>query len=153
MMVIYFIWYISKFEFKDYILVLQNIYCDKCGKEFTDKSYENWCKSCHINNLEKNFTSWASGNEKIDNLIQEMQSKINSNEDIVFEWIPYDQFCNIKEMDKGGFSKIYSETWINSPLMCEAHKYTRNSKMVALKCLNNSQNISSEFLNEVRIFL
>jgi hypothetical protein len=78
-----------------------------------------------------------------------MQSKIDSNNDIVFEWIPYDQFCNIKKIGKGGFSKVYSATWINGPLMYNGYKYIRNSEMVALKCLNNSQNISSEFLNEV----
>ncbi|GBC11743.2 kinase-like domain-containing protein [Rhizophagus irregularis DAOM 181602=DAOM 197198] len=62
-------------DIKDYILVLQNVYCDKCDKCFTDK-YGIWCKSCQINDIEKNITNWTSGNEKIDNLIQEM-SKVN----------------------------------------------------------------------------
>jgi hypothetical protein len=80
-----------------------------------------------------------------------MQSKIDSDEDIVFEWIPYDQFYNIKEIGKGGFSKIYSATWIDGPLIYDISKYeyTRYSKMIALKCLNNFHNISREFLNEV----
>ncbi|GES93626.1 kinase-like domain-containing protein [Rhizophagus clarus] len=55
-------------DIKDYILVLQNVYCDKCGKCFTDK-YGIWCKSCQINDI----ASWTSGNEKIDNLVQEMR--------------------------------------------------------------------------------
>uniref|UniRef100_U9TQ44 Protein kinase domain-containing protein n=1 Tax=Rhizophagus irregularis (strain DAOM 181602 / DAOM 197198 / MUCL 43194) TaxID=747089 RepID=U9TQ44_RHIID len=139
---------------KNYVIVFPDGYhCDKCGKEFEYKRYK-WCKPCQINNLEKNFTNWSSGNENIDNLIQEMQSKISSYEDIVFEWIPYDQFCNIKEIGKGGFSKIYSATWINGRLMYDISRceYIRCSITIALKCLNNSQNISNEFLNEVKAY-
>jgi hypothetical protein len=33
--------------------------------------------------------NWASGNEKIDDFIQEKKSKIKDHNDIVFEWIPY----------------------------------------------------------------
>ncbi|GBC42510.2 kinase-like domain-containing protein [Rhizophagus irregularis DAOM 181602=DAOM 197198] len=33
--------------------------------------------------------AWTSGNEKIDDFIQEMQLKINNENDVVFEWIPY----------------------------------------------------------------
>ena len=40
--------------------------------------------------MDKNiFTNWTTGNEKIDNLIQEMQLKIDFYNDIVFEWVPY----------------------------------------------------------------
>jgi hypothetical protein len=35
-----------------------------------------------------------SGNEKIDDFIQERQLKTNKN-DVVFEWIPYNQFNEI----------------------------------------------------------
>jgi serine/threonine protein kinase len=93
-----------------------------------------------------------SGNEVVDRLIQEMQLKINSNDDIVFEWVPYSQFDNIKEVGKGGFAKVYSAIWKNGPLYYDNDKYeyTRNqNKKVALKCLNDSQNISNKFLNEV----
>ena len=50
-----------------------------------------------VQNNSINLASWISGNEKIDNFIQEMQLKINKYDDIVFEWIPYDQFSNIEE--------------------------------------------------------
>ncbi len=49
-----------------------------------------------------------SGNIKIDKLIQEMQSKIYSKNDIVFEWIPYNQFNNIEEISKGDFATVHS---------------------------------------------
>ena len=40
----------------------------------------------------------SSGNEKIDNLIQEMQLKIYDHREIIFEWVPYNQFNGIKKI-------------------------------------------------------
>ena len=122
--------------------------CKKCGKRYT--SYR-WCKPCQIDNLKGNFTNWTSGNEKIDNFIQEMQLKINRYNDIVFEWIPYNQFSDIKEIGKGGFATVYSAIWKDGALEYDGfNEYTRKSNCkVALKCLHNSQNITNEFLNEV----
>ncbi|POG53550.1 kinase-like domain-containing protein [Rhizophagus irregularis DAOM 181602=DAOM 197198] len=96
---------------------------------------------------------WASGNEKIDNFIQEIQLQIDKYNDIVFEWIPYKQFNNIKEIDKGGFATVYSANWKNGPLEFDTDKkiYIRNpNRVIALKCLHNSQNITNKFLNEVK---
>jgi len=130
--------------------------CRKCGKEYTNVDYK-WCKPCQIDNLKGKFTNWTSGNEKIDNFIQEMQLKINQYDDIIFEWIPYNQFSDIKEIGRGGFATVYSAIWKDGPLnygydKCEYTRksYSANYK-VALKCLHNSQNITSEFLNEVLI--
>src|ERR1044072_3546834 len=90
-----------------------------------------------------------SGNEKIDNLIQEMQSKIKKKKDIVFEWVPYN---DIKKISKGDFTTVYSAIWKNGPLYYDTYnnEYIRKSdKNVALKYLHNSQNITNEFFNEV----
>ena len=94
----------------------------------------------------------TGGNKKIDGLIQEMQLKTRSHTDIVFEWIPYNQFYNIIEDVKGDSSKVNSAIWKNGPLSYNylKKKLTRVSgKKVALKYLHNSQNINDEFLNEV----
>ncbi|GBB90469.1 hypothetical protein RclHR1_17440002, partial [Rhizophagus clarus] len=99
------------------------------------------------------FTNWFSENDKIDNFIQEMQLKINNFNDIVVEWIPYDQLNNIKKIGKGGFSTVYSAEWKDGPLEYDADKkmYERHpNRVIALKCLNDSQNITNEFLNEVK---
>src|SRR5688572_27845391 len=116
--------------------------CKKCGKEYTDTWYK-WCKPCQIDNLKGNFTNWTSGNEKIDDFIQEMQLKIDCPYNTVFEWIPYDQFSDIKEIGRGGFATVYSAIWKDGPLDYnkDNEEYTRKSNYkVALKYLHNSQN-------------
>src|SRR5436309_1001487 len=124
----------------------------KCGREYANV-YNKWCKPCQIDNLKT--TNLTSGNEKIDNFIQEMQLKINSGWNTVFEWIPYNQFSDIKEIDRSGFATVYSAIWKDGPLEYNksSQEYTRNSDClnyrIALKCLHNSQNITNEFLNEV----
>jgi hypothetical protein len=106
-----------------------------------------WCKSCQINDLEKNFTNWTSGNEKFDNLIQEMQLGIDKHYDIVVEWIPYDQFNDIKELKKYEFITTYSAIWKGGPLQYDKnqHEYLRNKDIVVtLKCFRNSQILTNE---------
>src|SRR5947207_831033 len=83
-------------------------------EQFTDLKYK-WCEPCQVYKLKANSINWTSGNEKIDNFIQEMQLKINAS-DIIFEWIPYNQFHDIKEIDKGGFATVYSALWKDGPL-------------------------------------
>ncbi|GBC08411.1 hypothetical protein RclHR1_00810003 [Rhizophagus clarus] len=97
-------------------------------------------------------------NPKISELIQEIKLNIdlNSNDfNIKFEWIPYDQFNDIEEIGKGGFSTVYSAIWEDGLLTYEG-KYgikcwkRKPNTRVALKCLYNSQNYLDEFINEVR---
>jgi serine/threonine protein kinase len=144
----------KKHNTEDYIMVFPNEQCEKCGKQYMDdlnERYE-WCKSCQIDYFKGNFTNWTSGNEKLDNLIQETQLKINDPNDIVFEWIPYNQFNYIKEIGRGGFSTIYSAVWKDGPLyyFYDKKEWIRKSnRKVVLKCLHSSQNITNEILNEV----
>ena len=96
--------------------------------------------------------TWTSGNEKIDDFIQERQLNINSDNDVVFEWIPYNQFNEIKETGKNGSITVYSAIWKNGPLYYNLYsEYTRKyaNKEVALKCLHNLQNPVDSLINEV----
>src|SRR5579862_9848087 len=98
------------------------------------------------------FINWISGNEKIDNFIREIQLKINNHDDIIFEWVPYNQLNQIKEIKKNDFITVHSAIWKDGPLgWNEQNKnYTRNSNNeVALKCLHNSQNLIEVLINEV----
>ncbi|RIA89371.1 kinase-like domain-containing protein [Glomus cerebriforme] len=136
---------------KDYILILQDGYCENCGEIYSD-GYMKWCKQCQVDNFKRNI---ASGNEKIDNLIQEMQQKIDHIGDYVFEWIPYNQFDYVKEIGKDGFATVYSAIWKDGRLYYnyDDKEYKRiPNKKVALKCLHNSQNITDEFLNEIKSY-
>ncbi|GES83220.1 kinase-like domain-containing protein [Rhizophagus clarus] len=104
--------------------------------------------------LKSNSTNWTSGNEEIDNFIQEMQLKIGyHDDDIIFEWIPYNQFYDIKEVSKNGFITIYSVIWRDGPLYWDKqnNKYTRvPNKNVALKRLHNSQYLINFLIDEAK---
>src|ERR1043166_2169619 len=120
------------------------LYCGKCDEKYTDSSNK-WCKPCQMDYIKK--INQTSGNEKIDDFIQEMQLKIDDRRDIIFEWIPYNQFINVKKI---GIDNLYSAIWKDGPLNynTEKIKYERNpNEKVALNLLDNSQNITNEFLN------
>ncbi|GBC13661.2 kinase-like domain-containing protein [Rhizophagus irregularis DAOM 181602=DAOM 197198] len=133
----------------DFILVLQSkYYCENCRKKYNNKfEIDNKsCVSCQTNHE----------NKKINDLIQEIKLSIDhssSKSNLIFEWIPYDQFDNIKEIGKGGFSTVYSAIWKNGLLLHEYSSWKRkpNTK-VALKRLHNSQNFLDEFINEVKAY-
>jgi predicted Zn-ribbon and HTH transcriptional regulator len=136
---------------KDYIIVLENSYCKECGEIYAYKRNK-WCKSCQINKLNQNFANWTSGTEEIDNFIKETQLEINTKDDIIVEWIPYDQFNNIKNIDKDSFSAVYSAIWKDGSLKYsfkERKQIREPNEGAILKCLSNSQNNISKFLNEV----
>uniref|UniRef100_U9TC83 Protein kinase domain-containing protein n=1 Tax=Rhizophagus irregularis (strain DAOM 181602 / DAOM 197198 / MUCL 43194) TaxID=747089 RepID=U9TC83_RHIID len=139
---------------KGYILVLQNNrYCKRCCKPYNDLE-NNFCKSCQINYIQNNLTNW-SGNQKIDDFIQEMHLKIDDYDNVIFEWIPYNQFAYIEEVGKGGFATIYSAIWKDGLLKFNYDKKIcrrDNYKEVALKCIDNSHNITDEFLNEIKAY-
>ncbi|CAB5392854.1 unnamed protein product [Rhizophagus irregularis] len=87
------------------------------------KSYaietENMTKNIQkeINKLKKNFTNWISRNEKIDSFIQEKQLEVSYYNDTIFEWVPYNQFNDIKEIGTHDHITVYSAKWKDGPLV------------------------------------
>jgi hypothetical protein len=78
--------------------------------------------------------------------------KIDKYHDVVFEWIPYSQFNQIKKTGKNDLMTVYSAIWRDGPLNYKyiIGEYTRDSnEEVALKCLHNSQNPIEFVINEV----
>ncbi|RIA80244.1 hypothetical protein C1645_882273, partial [Glomus cerebriforme] len=82
--------------------------CENCQEECLATLY---CEYCIRNYLEEKFSNWTSGNDDIDDLIQECQMESLSPDSIV-EWIPYSNLQNINYLTKGGCSEIYTADWI-----------------------------------------
>ncbi|CAG8523252.1 13356_t:CDS:2 [Acaulospora morrowiae] len=80
---------------------------------------------------------WRSGYKPIDEFLQEMRLEYPHPTQHL-NWVPFEEFVNYKTVAKGGFSTIYEATW------------TTSGQIVALKCLSDSQDISTEYLNELK---
>uniref|UniRef100_U9U9I0 Protein kinase domain-containing protein n=1 Tax=Rhizophagus irregularis (strain DAOM 181602 / DAOM 197198 / MUCL 43194) TaxID=747089 RepID=U9U9I0_RHIID len=109
-----------------------------------------------VQNYSINLINWMSRNEKIDNFIQDIQLKINYYSDVIFEWIPYNQFNEIRMTGKNGSITVYSALWNDGPLHYNKKysNYTRDSnRKVALRCLHGSKNIVEFVINAVEKYL
>src|SRR5581483_1167034 len=82
--------------------------CENCNQESLATLI---CEHCIRNYLKAKFSNWTSGNDDIDNLIQECQMKALTPQ-MIPEWIPYNNLRNIKYLTKGGYSDIYTADWI-----------------------------------------
>ena len=128
--------------------------CEECNQENTGRY---WCRSCNAKRFQQNFKNWTSGNDDIDKFIRHTQLSANNYFEIL-EWIPYDRFYDIKFIAKGGFGSVYKAIWTDGPIQRwdnENQNWDRckpsgsNEFVVALKSLNNSKNVTTEFINEV----
>jgi len=130
--------------------------CNECKQPNTGLV---WCQSCNGKRFQQNFQNWTSGNHDIDELIQRTQLDAKNCTEIL-EWIKYDKFENIEYLAKGGFGTTYKATWKDGYIRywdSENNQWYRYNTSggghpVALKCLHNSQDITDEFLREVRYF-
>jgi hypothetical protein len=123
--------------------------CGECNEPGTG---ERWCQPCNAKRFKDNFKNWTSGNKDIDDFIQ--QTQLDAVHYLKYlEWIPFENFKDVTYITKGGFGKIYSAKWpegfIDSwDIENQKWKRSNNSKF-ALKSLDNSSRIRTEFLNEV----
>ncbi|POG75275.1 kinase-like domain-containing protein [Rhizophagus irregularis DAOM 181602=DAOM 197198] len=129
--------------------------CENCNQECLATLY---CEYCVRNYLQENFPNWTSGNDEIDNLIQECQMETLA-PDMVVEWIPYSNLENIKYLTKGGFSEIYTADWINGRYdewYSEKKKLKRIGDFeVILKKLENAKShltISNKWADVIRCY-
>jgi hypothetical protein len=130
--------------------------CKKCKQPITDMD---WCRSCNSKHFQQNFKNWTSGNNEVDEVIQKAQLKANYRVEIL-EWIEYDRIENVEYLAKGGFGTIYKAIWKDGYIKewdSENNQWKRSKNWreeyenfpVVLKCLHNSQDITSDFLREV----
>src|SRR5262249_54360390 len=105
------------------------------------------------NYLKANFSNWSSGNDDIDNLIQQCQIE-TLRPNVIIEWIPYNKLQNIKYLTKGGFSEIYTAIRIGGRYEewdSKEQKLIRSgiNAGVVLKRLENVENANRNWLEEV----
>ena len=126
--------------------------CKECKQPNTGLS---WCQSCNPKRFQQNFQNWTSGNHDIDEFIQNAQLKARRHLEVI-EWVEYDRFENVEYLAKGGFGTTYKATWKDGCINDWDSIYNQWKReediLVALKCLHNSQDITVEFLKEVRYF-
>lgn len=120
-------------EFKD----LQERYkeyglCEKCQQFNTNRQF---CYPCS----QQDFSQTTSSNKEVDEFIHQQQLKA-TDKGKSLAWIPYKEFTNIKHLADGGFGKVYKAQW---------DKSKGHDKTMALKSLNNSQNMTTEFCQEI----
>ncbi|UZO02606.1 uncharacterized protein OCT59_021085 [Rhizophagus irregularis] len=130
----------------------KKIYCTECNKERkpSDESHQ-ICHVCY--KIKRVYKYGSSGNKIIDDFIRYTQINL-VNRYGKLEYVPYEQFKNIEFIAEGGFSKIYKATWIDGPVINYSNKRNIRSQnyTVVLKKINDSKNITSKELNELKVF-
>ncbi|GBB91377.1 hypothetical protein RclHR1_18610003 [Rhizophagus clarus] len=109
--------------------------CSKCGGTRTAIG---WCRPCDTAKLKAQFKNWTSGNEELDQFLRETQLNANTPFDYM-RWINFDSFSDIKFEAQGGFGSV-----------CSAKSSAWGK--VALKFLDNSENLAQDFLDELRAY-
>ncbi|CFW93425.1 putative Non-specific protein-tyrosine kinase [endosymbiont DhMRE of Dentiscutata heterogama] len=125
--------------------------CDECWQPNTNM-YK-WCKPCNTKHFKDNFPNWTSGNPEIDEFIRKYQSEVTGWTGVL-EWVPYDQFTDIKKIGEGAFGEVYKAKWIDGVIgvwSTENNTWKRDKvdNMVVLKVLKKSENITVDFLREI----
>jgi hypothetical protein len=125
--------------------------CSECNKvRIPSKNNHQICYTCF--HAKKRIR--PSGNKVIDDFIRHTHTNYPNKNNGKMIFVPYNKFKNIELIGEGGFSKIYKATWIDSKISDDNtidYSLQNKSKIVALKKLNNSKNITSKELNEVNI--
>ncbi|POG61358.1 kinase-like domain-containing protein [Rhizophagus irregularis DAOM 181602=DAOM 197198] len=147
--------YITKSYDRDKIL--QNTgtkrICENCNQECLATLY---CEYCIRNYLKGKFSHWTSGNDDIDNLIQQCQLE-TTRPNVIIEWISYSNLENIKYLTKGGFSEIYTADWVNGCYEEWDSKKQQLKRMggheVVLKKLENVESANQSWFEEAKSHL
>ncbi|CAG8594510.1 1083_t:CDS:2 [Cetraspora pellucida] len=107
------------------------------------------CAGCYYSQTQ--LQNVSSGNQDIDDLIK---ATYHNQPKFRLEWIPFEDFTDIKQIGNGGFSEIYMATWTNGSIKSWSRiekRYNRNNNQtVVLKVLKDSQDINSKFLKELQ---
>src|SRR6266496_1717168 len=112
--------------------------------EICEKYYNCICNAIYF---QQNFDNWTSGNNEIDEFVQDTQLSAHYYKaKETLEWIPYNRFYDIKYIAKGKFGKIYRANWIDGYIIRwddsnQNWKREGQNMFVILKSLNGPTNI------------
>jgi hypothetical protein len=124
--------------------------CKDCKTPYP--TAEHWCKVCNGKHFVGQFKEWSSGNEDIDTFIREAQTNA-AEPGRVLEWIPFDKLEDIEKKGRGGFGTVYHAKWKEGYIRdwdSSRKQWNRSGLMdVVLKSLDNSEDISLDYLKEV----
>ncbi|RHZ72867.1 hypothetical protein Glove_236g3 [Diversispora epigaea] len=124
----------------------ENIKCFQCKRRSRINSSHICYYCCGMNSLISN-----SGNINIDDFIKGTQSPNNRIYSPYLSWVPFEEFKNVKKIGQGGFSQIFKATWkINRGINDNGKERRSSEREIVFKILNNSQNVDTEFLNELK---
>ena len=123
--------------------------CKECNQPNTGV---NWCQPCNSIHFQQDFDKWTSSNEEIDKFIRKIQLNATYYQEVL-EWVPYENFKNIEHLAERDFSTVYKAEWIDGYILnwnVNQNKWGKLGNIdIALKCLKNSQNLATSFLQEV----
>ncbi|CAG8583912.1 4968_t:CDS:2 [Paraglomus brasilianum] len=80
---------------------------------------------------------WRSGYKPIDKTIQAIRLDYPEPAHNLV-WVPFEEFTNLRFVARGGFAAVYQATWL------------KTAQRIALKALDDSQDISEAFLESVK---
>ncbi|UZO02742.1 uncharacterized protein OCT59_021221 [Rhizophagus irregularis] len=126
--------------------------CIECNKR--KKTLDENHQICHVcYRIKKLYKYGPSGNKVIDDFVRYTQINL-VNKKGEMEFVPYEQFINIEFIAEGGFSKIYKANWKDGPIESYSNKNIVRivNYKVVLKKINDSKNITSKKLNELKIY-
>ncbi|GES87493.1 kinase-like domain-containing protein [Rhizophagus clarus] len=126
---------------RDYMVVL-NVIC------------ENYNYVCNAIHFQRNFKNWTSSNNLVDKFIQNSQIIAHKSMYDVLEWITYSKFHDIKYITKSEFGNVYGANRIDGCLdkwdnECQNWKRKNQNMFVVLRSINNSINVTPEFIKKI----
>jgi len=132
--------------------------CKKCLQPNTSKG---WCQSCAEQRWKEDI-KFLTGQKLVKKFNEQQIEKNNIKKQIKLNdawffdeeeqyckllWMPYEKFTDIEYLDEGGFSKIYRAKCKEIKKIKKYHKDVKED--IVLKSLNESRNITLEFLQEI----
>ncbi|RHZ84219.1 hypothetical protein Glove_84g121 [Diversispora epigaea] len=121
---------------------------DLCSDQLNYINFnEGFCYLCSREHFIQEFKTWSSGNINIDKIMQESQT---NNIYRKLQWIPYDNFQNIKHIADGGRGSVYSAKLENGikrkwNFIKQDWRYDLIGDKVALKEIKDSRYDIAEF--------